>query len=66
MKTPQAGWADIDITPPLGLPMGGRGPRFTAGASILDPLSAQVLVLGDESGHRLLVVSVDLIFKNPK
>ncbi len=37
----KAGWAHIDITPPLGLPMGGRGSRFTPGAEVIDPLLAQ-------------------------
>lgn len=57
----RAGWATTDITPPLGLPMGGRGPRFAAGAEVLDPLQAQALVLEDDTGRRALWLSVDLI-----
>ncbi len=56
-----AGWAQADITPPLGLPMGGRGPKNTPGAAVLDPLSAQALLLQDGRGRRVLIVSLDLI-----
>jgi hypothetical protein len=61
MSVQQAGWAEIEITPPLGLPMGGRGQRFTPGASVLDPLMAQALVLEDARGKRTLWLSLDLI-----
>ena len=61
MTTARAGWAEVETTPPLGLPMGGRGPRFTPGAHILDPLCAQATVLEDPEGKRTLWVSVDLI-----
>lgn len=57
----RVGWAEADITPPLGLPMGGRGPRFTPGAVILDPLLAQVLILEDDAGTQTLWVAVDQI-----
>ncbi len=57
----QAGWAQVEITPPLGLPMGGRGPRFTPGVSVLDPLMAQAVALSDEAGNCTLWVSLDLI-----
>jgi neutral ceramidase len=57
----QAGWASGDITPPLGLPMGGRGPRFAGGDKVLDRLEAQVTVLQDNKGRRLVWVSLDLI-----
>jgi neutral ceramidase len=57
----KAGWAQIDITPPLGLPMGGRGARFTDGASIRDPLYAQACALQDSTGRRTLWISIDLI-----
>lgn len=61
MSTNKAGWAQIDSTPPLGLPMGGRGPRFSPGKKILDPLVAQVVVLEDEAGTRTLWMSIDMI-----
>lgn len=57
----KAGWSQIEITPPLGLPMGGRGTRFTPGAEIIDPLVAQALVLEDKRGRRLLIISMDMI-----
>lgn len=49
------------MTPPLGLPMGGRGPRYTPGASIHSPLSAQACALQDGKGGRTLWISLDLI-----
>ncbi len=55
----KAGWAETDITPPLGLPMGGRGPRFDAGTEIRDPLITQVLILEDDDGNRTLWASID-------
>lgn len=57
----RAGWAQSDITPPLGLAMGGRGSRFDPGASVLDPLIAQALVLEDAGGNHLLWISMDLL-----
>jgi len=61
MREAKAGWSQIEITPPLGLPMGGRGSRFTPGAEVLDPLLAQALVLEDSTGERLLWISMDMI-----
>ncbi|MDE2999021.1 MAG: hypothetical protein OXU79_08085 [Gemmatimonadota bacterium] len=65
MSTARAGWAEIETTPPLGLPMGGRGPRFTPGREILDPLIAQAIVLEDSRGNRVLWISVDLVGLSP-
>ena len=59
--TNRAGWAEVEITPPLGIPMGGRGPRFALGAEVRDPLMAQALILEDGAGNRQLWVSLDLI-----
>ena len=61
MASARAGWAEIDSTPPLGLPMGGRGPRFAPGVEVLDPLAAQVVVLEDSKGTRTLWMSIDMI-----
>ena len=36
MSTTRAGWAQFDSTPPLGLPMGGRGPRFSSANEVLE------------------------------
>lgn len=57
----KAGWATCDITPPLGLPMGGRGPRFDNGTEILSPLEAAVTVLEDDAGRRAALISADII-----
>lgn len=57
----KAGWATIEITPPLGLPMGGRGVRLSPGEAVLDPLQAQALVLEDGRGRRTLWLSLDLV-----
>ena len=65
MTTARAGWAEVETTPPLGLPMGGRGPRFTPGGNILDPLCAQATVLEDPEGKRTLWISVDLVGLSP-
>ncbi len=56
-----AGWASVDCTPPLGLPMGGRGTRFTPGAAVLDPLCMQALLLCDVGDKALLLLSIDMI-----
>ncbi len=65
MSTARAGWSEIETTPPLGLPMGGRGPRFTPGREVLDPLIAQAAVLEDSGGNRTLWISVDLVGLSP-
>jgi neutral ceramidase len=57
----QAGWAEVDITPPLGVEMGGRGPTETVGKKVLDPLKAQVLFLKDAKGAGFALVSFDLV-----
>ena len=56
-----AGWAEVDITPPLGIALGGRGGADTPADQILDPLFAQVLCLKDGKGERFVLVSLDLI-----
>jgi hypothetical protein len=61
MSMNRAGWDSCEITPPLGLPMGGRGPRFAAGSEILSPLQAGVTVLEDAAHHRVVFVSADVI-----
>jgi hypothetical protein len=57
----KAGWASCDITPPLGLPMGGRGPRFAAGTEVVDPLEAFATILEDDNGQRVVLLSLDLV-----
>ncbi len=57
----QAGWAETEITPPLGIALGGRGAPSTASRKILDPLFAQVFYLKDIKGTGFVLVSFDLI-----
>jgi neutral ceramidase len=57
----QAGWAEIEITPPLGISLGGRGGPETVAKKVLDPLFAQVLYLKDPEGIGFVLVSFDLI-----
>ena len=61
MSTAKAGWAQFDSTPPLGLPMGGRGTRFSPGEEVLDPLVAQAVVVEDYKGCRTVWISIDMI-----
>ena len=56
-----AGWAEIEITPPLGIGLGGRGGPDTAATKILDPLFAQVTVLKDSNGVGLVLISLDVV-----
>lgn len=62
MRTPSllAGVAQIDITPPVGLEMGGFGRRVQPSVGVHDPLFAKALLLDD--GHtRVVIVSCDLL-----
>ena len=56
-----AGWAQVEITPPLGIALGGRGGAETPADKVLDPLHAQVLCLKDGKGTAFVLVSLDLI-----
>src|SRR5215831_5894793 len=42
-----AGWGEVEITPPLGIGLGGRGGPDTVANKVLDPLFAQVFYLKD-------------------
>jgi neutral ceramidase len=57
----QAGWAEVEITPPLGIGLGGRGGPETVAKKVLDPLYAQVLYLKDPKGTGFVLVSFDLV-----
>lgn len=57
----EAGWAEVNITPPLGIGLGGRGGPETLAKRIIDPLHAQVVYLKDANGSGMVVVSFDLI-----
>ena len=56
-----AGWAELEITPPLGIALGGRGGAETLADRVIDPLYAQVLYLRDAKGTGFVLASFDLI-----
>ena len=56
-----AGWAEVEITPPLGIGLGGRGGPGTLATKTLDPLFAQVLYLKDTKGEGFVLVSFDVV-----
>jgi neutral ceramidase len=56
-----AGWAEVEITPPLGIFLGGRGGPLTRAAKVLSPLFAQVTCLKDVNGNLFVLVSFDLV-----
>ncbi|HNV03917.1 MAG TPA: neutral/alkaline non-lysosomal ceramidase N-terminal domain-containing protein [Vicinamibacterales bacterium] len=57
----RAGLASIDITPPLGLWMGGFAARTEPARGIALPLHAKALALEDAAGRRAVVVTLDLL-----
>jgi len=57
----KAGWAEVEITPPLGIALGGRGGPITAAKKVLDPLFAQVLYLQDQKGTGFVLISLDVV-----
>jgi hypothetical protein len=57
----RAGVAAIDITPPLGLWMGGYAARTQPARGIAQPLHAKALALADAAGRRAVVVTVDVL-----
>src|SRR5438067_2287037 len=56
----RAGASEIDITPPVGLPMDGYMARVGVSQGIHDPLLAQVLVL-DDANRRVALVALDVL-----
>src|SRR4051812_47642873 len=56
-----AGWAEVEITPPLGIGLGGRGGPETLANKILSPLFGQVLFLKDGKGRGFVLVSLDVV-----
>ena len=56
----RAGWATTDITPPLGVAMGGYLSRASGAVAIADRLSARAIVFSDDQTAAALV-SLDLV-----
>src|SRR6185436_238327 len=54
-------WSEAEITPPLGIALGGRGGPLTLANKVLDPLYAQVLYLQDAKGTGFVLVSFDMV-----
>ncbi len=57
----QAGLAIADITPPLGLWMGGYAARKEPARGIAQPLHAKALALADSGGSRAVIVTLDVL-----
>ena len=64
VMTLSAGAATIDITPQLGLPMGGYGARTQPAAATHDQLTGRVLVLSD-GREEVAIVVCDLLGAPP-
>lgn len=61
----RAGVAKVEITPPVGTPLGGFGNRFgKPSTAVHDPISAKALVL-DDGTTRLAILTTDLVGTNP-
>lgn len=62
----RAGTARVEITPPVGTPLGGYGGRFGKGSTgVHDPITAKALVL-DDGTTRLAILTTDLVGTNPE
>lgn len=59
MRVIEAGFYRVDITPPIGTPMGGYAARRGASKGIHDSLYARAVSLRDENGS-WIVISLDL------
>src|SRR5512136_1207894 len=55
------GLAAADITPPLGLWMGGYAARKEPAQGIALPLHAKAIAVADSAGHRAVVVTIDVL-----
>ena len=57
----RAGFATVNITPPLGVWMGGYAARKEPAQGIAQPLHAKALAVADSAGHRAVVVTLDVL-----
>jgi len=57
----RAGYASVDITPPVGTDLTGFNARSGPCEGTLDPLEARALVFEDSAGNRAALVTCDLI-----
>lgn len=62
----KVGAAQVDITPPLGLPMDGYGARASGAVGTHDPLAARVLVAEGSDGTAVALVVADLLHIDPR
>jgi neutral ceramidase len=64
--TLRAGVGRVDITPPVGTPLGGYAARQGAPSTgVHDPIQAKALVL-DDGATRVAIVTTDLVLTNPE
>lgn len=56
-----AGYAEIDITPPIGTALGGFGPPggFRLATGVHDPLCAQVALFTNDADQSLMLITID-------
>lgn len=57
----RAGFAELDVTPPVGVYLAGYPGRDTPSTGVDDPLYLRVMALEDDSGHRVVLVTGDLL-----
>jgi neutral ceramidase len=57
----RSGWCSVDITPPVGTPLAGFAARAGVSVGIHDALRARVLVLEQEAGESVALVTADLL-----
>ena len=57
----RVGLATIDITPPLGLWMGGYAARKEPARGIAQPLHAKAMAIADGAGRRAVIVTIDVL-----